>query len=66
MPNKQHIYRVGVEWTGNPGRGYNQLHGLRPTTAIRAGTKPPIAGSDPARSHHHACSLLHNWVSWLT
>ena len=49
MADKQHIYRVTVEWTGNQGAGtagytvYDRDH------IISADTKTPIAGSsDPA------------------
>lgn len=49
MTGKQHTYRVTVEWTGNRGLGTPNRAGYGRDHTIKAGTKPPIAGSaDPA------------------
>ena len=49
MADKDHVYRVTVEWTGNRGRGTQTYSGYDREHRISAGGKPPIAGSsDPA------------------
>ena len=49
MADKDHVYRVTVEWTGNRGRGTQTYSGYDREHRISAGGKPAIAGSsDPA------------------
>jgi organic hydroperoxide reductase OsmC/OhrA len=48
MPDKRHMYRVAVEWTGNHGPGTIGYAGYSRDHIIRAGAKPPIAGSSDA------------------
>jgi organic hydroperoxide reductase OsmC/OhrA len=47
--NRQHTYRVIVDWTGNRGPGTSSYEGYARDHTISAGAKPAIAGSsDPA------------------
>ena len=53
---KQHIYTVGVEWTGNTGEGTRTYRGYKRDHVICSGGKPELPGSsdpnfcgDPAR-----------------
>lgn len=49
MANREHHYRVNVQWTGNTGSGTSSYRSYRRDYVIRAGAKPPIDGSsDPA------------------
>ena len=46
---KQHLYAVGVRWTGNTGSGTSGYRSYERDHEIRAAGKPPInASSDPA------------------
>src|SRR5437588_12846026 len=47
--HKQHLYAVGVRWTGNTGSGTSGYRSYKRDHEIQAASKPPIpASSDPA------------------
>ena len=47
--HKQHLYAVGVRWTGNTGEGTSGYRSYKRDHEIQAAGKPPIpASSDPA------------------
>jgi organic hydroperoxide reductase OsmC/OhrA len=47
--NKEHVYQVAVEWTGNRGSGTSDYRAYGRDHTINAGAKPPILGSaDPS------------------
>ena len=47
--HKQHLYTVGVRWTGNTGSGTSGYRSYKRDHEIQAASKPPIpASSDPA------------------
>lgn len=49
MTQRQHTYRVAVQWTGNKGSGTSSYQAYSRDHTIAAGDKPTIAGSsDPA------------------
>ncbi|NYE63386.1 organic hydroperoxide reductase OsmC/OhrA [Duganella sp. 1224] len=49
MTQRQHTYRVAVQWTGNTGSGTSGYQAYSRDHVIAAGDKPQIAGSsDPA------------------
>jgi organic hydroperoxide reductase OsmC/OhrA len=49
MTERDHVYRVEVEWTGNRGAGTANYRAYGRDHVIRADGKPPIGGSsDPA------------------
>ncbi|KQN53778.1 OsmC family peroxiredoxin [Erwinia sp. E602] len=49
MAQREHHYRVAVEWTGNKGQGTASYKAYSRDFVLNAGAKPPIAGSsDPA------------------
>jgi organic hydroperoxide reductase OsmC/OhrA len=49
MPGKEHRYSVAIVWSGNRGSGTSSYKAYGREHVIRAGDKPPIAGSsDPA------------------
>ena len=49
MANREHHYRVSVEWTGNKGTGTSGYRSYARDYVIRSGARPVIAGSsDPA------------------
>lgn len=61
--NKNHLYKVTIEWTGNTGSGTTNYRGYERSHDIRIENKPDIsASSDPAfrgdRTKHNPEELL--------